>query len=1133
MKNNLMTSKWFAPLFWTQFLSAFNDNLVKNTLIFLILFQLSANEAASMVTIASAVLIIPFLLFSAIGGEIADKYDKGRVAEKLKFIEIGAAIVAIIGIALSSIPILMISLFLFGFISALFGPVKYGILPDHVSTSELPKANAWVEAGTFLAILGGTIVAGLTFDGDAGFWIFAPMMMFFSISCWIFSKYIPQTGAAEPDLKIDRNILRSTKRLLRELRQNSRIMHASWMVSWFWLIGAIVLSLMPTFVKQTLGGHEIAVTAYLAIFAIFIGIGSAIAAWISAGRINLILAPIGTLLLAVFLIDLSYVLWGLQPSFEVNTLAEFFARENTIRIGLDLAGLAIAGAFLVVPTFTAVQAWAPKNRRARIVAAVNVLNALFIVVGIAIIAGLQAAGVGIPIILLGLAILNVFVAALMLYYLPTNPLRDFISIILRTFHRLEVVGIENVEKAGKAPIIALNHVSYLDGGLAMALTEQEPVFAVDHKVAQKWWVKPFLKLCNFMPLDPSKPMGTRTLINSVKNGDPLVIFPEGRITVTGSLMKVYDGAAMVADKTGAMILPVRIEGLERSFFSRLANQGIKRSLFPKVKATILAPRKLEIDPELRGKMRRQAAGSALYEIMSELVFETTDMTRTIPEKLIQTAKQIGMGKLAVQDPITGDLNYGKLLAGTAVLARKFDKILANETNIGVMLPNANGSAATVFGLMSAGKTPAMLNFSSGAKNILSACKAADVKTILSSRAFIKQAKLDDVIAEIEKTKTIIWLDDLRKEISVFEKIWGLIFKTKILHKKSIDDPAVILFTSGSEGSPKGVMLTHRNILTNVAQAAARIDFNPSDKLFNVLPIFHSFGLTAGLILPLVSGVPVYMYPSPLHYRIIPELIYSSNATILFGTDTFLTGYARTANSYDFRSIRYCFSGAEPVKQSTQSLYMEKFGVRILEGYGVTETAPVIALNTPMHNRIGTVGRLIPGISHRLEAVPGITEGGRLYVKGGNIMAGYLRDDNPGIVEPTDDGWHDTGDIVTIDNDGFITIRGRAKRFAKIAGEMVSLAAVEQLAGELWPNELNVVVSIPDPKKGERLVLLTEAEQAERTDFIAFVKAKKAMDLMIPSEILIGNVPILGSGKIDFVTAREMILALELTKSVTI
>ncbi len=289
---------------------------------------------------------------------------------------------------------------------------------------------------------------------------------------------------------------------------------------------------------------------------------------------------------------------------------------------------------------------------------------------------------------------------------------------------------------------------------------------------------------------------------------------------------------------------------------------------------------------------------------------------------------------------------------------------------------------------------------------------------------------------------------------------------------------MILFTSGSEGTPKGVVLSHRNILANCAQAAARIDFGRRDKLFNVLPVFHSFGLTAGTILPLVSGVPIYLYPSPLHYRTVPELIYGVNATIVFGTDTFLAGYARSAHPYDFRSLRYIVAGAEPVRESTRRTYMEKFGLRILEGYGVTETAPVLALNTPMFNQFGTVGRLMPGMEPRLEPVPGVDEGGRLFVRGPNVMLGYLKADNPGVIEPPPEGWHDTGDIVTIDAQGFVTIKGRAKRFAKIGGEMISLAAVEMLAAQLWPDAMSAVATAPDPRKGERLVLVTQQKRRD-------------------------------------------------------
>jgi len=1121
MQRNLMTSRQFAPLFWTQFLSAFNDNFLKNTLVFLILFQMAA-EGATLVTVAGGIFILPFLALSAIGGELADKYDKARMAELLKRAEIGVAAVSVLGIALSSIWILMFALFGFGVISALFGPIKYGILPDHLDRRELPRANAWIEGGTFIAILTGTIVAAVAFSGGDNIWVFGPMMMGLSVLCWFASRMIPPTGSKAPDLVVDWNIFRSSMTLVGEIRADSRIWRSALMNCWFWFVGAFVMTMLPVMVKDILGGSEIVVPAYLAIFAISIAVGSAIAGWMSAGRVVLLPAPVGTAIIALFGLDLAWNLWGLTSVTHAQSFGDFFAGENTIRVAVDLAGMAIGGAFLAVPTFAAMQTWAHEDRRARVIGAANVLSALFITSGLALVAVLQAIGVSVPMIILGLSVINLGIAWLMLKTLPTNPFRDLISIIFRAFMRLEVEGLENIKKAGDAPIIALNHVSLLDGALALAITEEEPTFAVDYKIAQAWWVKPFLKFAKFLPLDPTKPMATRTLIKIVQDGNPIGIFPEGRLTVTGTLMKVYDGAAMVADKTGSMVVPVRIDGLEKSYFTYLNDGKVRRRWFPKVKVTILEPRKLEVPAELKGRARRIAAGAALYQIMSDLMFKTTNTNSTIIERVIETARDRGMGTLAVEDPVTGKLTYGKLLTGAAVLAAQFKARFPEET-LGVMLPNANGAAATLFGVMSAGKVPAMLNFTAGATNILSACTAAQVKHVLTSRAFVTQAKLGPVIEEMEKQVKIVWLDDLRTEIGFKDKLMGYLGKARPLVKRKPDDAAVILFTSGSEGTPKGVVLTHRNILSNAAQAAARIDFHSGDKVFNILPVFHSFGLTAGTILPLISGVPIYFYPSPLHYRIVPELIYSSNATIIFGTDTFLSGYARTAHPYDFRSIRYIFSGAEPVKASTRETYMEKFGLRILEGYGVTETAPVVSINTPMYNKSGTVGKIMPGMEWKLEPVPGIDEGGRLYLKGPNVMAGYLRAENPGVLELLPEGWHDTGDIVTIDADGFVKIRGRAKRFAKIGGEMVSLAAVEALAGSLWPGALSAVSAVPDAKKGERLILLTDAPNATRAEFLAYAKSKNAMDMMVPAEVRVGKVPVLGTGKVDFVEARKLAL----------
>lgn len=587
-------------------------------------------------------------------------------------------------------------------------------------------------------------------------------------------------------------------------------------------------------------------------------------------------------------------------------------------------------------------------------------------------------------------------------------------------------------------------------------------------------------------------------------------------------MKVYDGTAMIADKADAVVVPVRIEGAQRSHLSYLNSSQIKRSWFPRVTVTILPPVKLPVDPSLKGKARRNAAGGALQDVMIDALVKNAMLDQTLFEALGHAYRDRDTGKVIVEDALGTKLTYRKLILGAQVLSRKLEAGTAAGENVGVLLPNSAGVAVVFMALQSIGRVPAMLNFSAGPVNVLAAMKAAQVKTVLTSKAFIDKGKLDKLMAAVSAEARIIYLEDVRASIGVADKIKGLLASTAPRVTRQANDPAVVLFTSGSEGTPKGVVLSHRNILANAAQALARVDANANDKVFNVLPVFHSFGLTGGMMMPLLAGIPIYMYPSPLHYRIVPELIYQTGATILFGTDTFLTGYARSAHAYDFRTLRLVIAGAEAVKDRTRQVFMERYGIRILEGYGVTETAPVLAMNTPMANRPGTVGRLSPLMESRLDPVPGIEDGGRLSVRGPNVMLGYLRAENPGVLEPLAEGWHDTGDIVSIDAAGFITIKGRAKRFAKIAGEMVSLSAVESIATTLWPQAASVAVSIPDQRKGERIVLLTTEKNAERSAMQAQAKALGASELTVPAAIMVvDKVPLLGTGKTDYVTATTM------------
>ena len=758
-------------------------------------------------------------------------------------------------------------------------------------------------------------------------------------------------------------------------------------------------------------------------------------------------------------------------------------------------------------------------------AAVNILNAAFMVAATLVVAALQAAGVSLPMLFAGIGLFALLCTGWIAATLPTSAFRDALSILFNVVYRLEVHGLHYLGEAGLNPIIALNHVSFLDAALALAVLPKDPVFAIDAAIAQRAWVRPFLHFTRAMPLDPTRPLATRSLINAVRGGDTLVIFPEGRLTVTGSLMKVYDGAGLIADKSGAPVVPVRIRGLEATPFSRLSAAQVRRRWFPKVVVSFLPPVRLHVADALRGRARRRAAGAALYDVMSDLIFHTEPTGRTLLGAMVEAGEREGFGRIAIEDPVAGALSYRKLLAGVRVLAGKIAPLALEGGAVGVMLPTANAAAITFLAVGSAGRVPAMINFTAGPAAVLAACASAEVTTILTARAFIEKARLAKLVAAIEERVRVVYLEDVRASVTGADKLRGLLHYRHPLRPRRAEEAAVILFTSGSEGSPKGVVLSHDAILANAAQAAARIDFGRQDLLFNVLPMFHAFGLTVGFVLPAVSGVRVYLHPSPLQYRLVPELVYGTNATILFGTDTFLAGYARSANPYDFRSLRYVMAGAEPVKEATRRVWAEKFGLRILEGYGITEAAPVVALNTPMFNHFGSVGRLMPGIEARLEPVPGIEEGGRLMIRGPNIMLGYLKGEAPGVLQPPPHGWHDTGDIVTIDSEGYVTIKGRAKRFAKIGGEMISLAAIEALASAAWPDTPSAVVALPDARKGERLVLVTERGDATRQLFQAYAKSHGASDLMVPAEVMVmEHLPVLGSGKIDLVTLGQEIRA---------
>ncbi|MGD8783777.1 MAG: AMP-binding protein [Thioalkalispiraceae bacterium] len=713
-------------------------------------------------------------------------------------------------------------------------------------------------------------------------------------------------------------------------------------------------------------------------------------------------------------------------------------------------------------------------------------------------------------------------------------LRRFLKFLLRLFYRVEISGIEHFEAAGKRMMIVANHTSFLDGLLLACFLPEKLSFAINTHIAEKWYARLITPVVNLFAMDPTNPLSLKSLIRYVQGDQRVVIFPEGRITVTGALMKIYNGPGLVADRSGAMVLPVRIEGAQYTPFSRLRGR-VRLRWFPKITIKVLPPRRIQAPEDVKGRARRKYAGQVLTDIMTHMMYETGNYNRTIVQGVLDAMSIHGRRHYVVEDIERQPLSYSQLLTRAFILGNKIKGQHSDGEFVGILLPNSVGTVTVFLGLQIYNRVPAMLNFSTGAQGMISACETAAIKTVYTSRRFIKLARLENSVAELEKHVNLVYLDDLVPTITLLDKLRGAInarFANSSYARKSRQakptDPAVVLFTSGSEGMPKGVVLSHANILANGVQMSTRIDFNAQDIIFNALPMFHSFGLSAGTLLPLLSGMRAFFYPSPLHYRIVPEMVYAVNATIMFGTNTFLKGYARFAHPYDFYSLRYVFAGAEKLHDDTRKIWSERFGVRILEGYGATETSPVLASNTAMENKTGSVGRLLPGIEYKLLPVPGVEEGGRLVVCGANVMLGYLLHEKTGIIEPPvskelGKGWYDTGDIVTIDSDGFLRIQGRAKRFAKIGGEMVSLTAAEEFVSRVWQDKQHSVVAIPDQAKGEQLVLVTNQEQADRKSLTSAAREQGVSELNIPRKIIIvKDVPLLGTGKTDYPAVQALV-----------
>ncbi|HKD54267.1 MAG TPA: bifunctional acyl-ACP--phospholipid O-acyltransferase/long-chain-fatty-acid--ACP ligase [Steroidobacteraceae bacterium] len=708
--------------------------------------------------------------------------------------------------------------------------------------------------------------------------------------------------------------------------------------------------------------------------------------------------------------------------------------------------------------------------------------------------------------------------------LSADIVRHLLRAILWPLFRVQVRGPRDVF-ANPRTLIVANHESFLDGVLLGAFLPVRATFVVHTQITARWYFRLLLRFVPHLAVDSANPLAMKLICRLVESGTPVVVFPEGRLTITGSLMKVYDGAAFVAAKTGATVVPVRIEGAGRSYFGRLA--GIyPLQLFPKIRISIQAPRHIPLPQLPSAKERRRRAGELMRRLLLDMLVATRPQ-RTLYEAFLDARATFGSRYRLVEDVRLKEESYGSILRAALALARLLSPLTSQDEIVGVVMPNAAPTLALILALSLSRRVPAMLNYTAGPEGVRAACATANIRTVLASRAFVEKAKLGRLLEELPGIR-VIYLEDLKSRAGLPDRVWvlwHLMFPRAAGTPQSPDDAAVVLFTSGSEGKPKGVVHSHASLLSNIAQVRAVADFTPLDKFMIALPLFHSFGLTCGALMPLVSGCKVFLYPSPLHYRIIPELVYDRNCTVLFGTSTFLGNYARFAHPYDFGRLRYVVAGAEKLADDVRRTWIEKFGIRVLEGYGVTECAPVIAVNVPMACRGGSVGQLVPGMEFQLEPVPGIENGGVLHVRGPNVMKGYLLHERPGVLQPPcsiGNGWYCTGDIVALDADDFVHIRGRSKRFAKIAGEMISLEVVERLATAAAPGLAHAATTRSDAAKGEALVLFTTAPALGREQLLAAARSLGAPELAVPRIVkCVSAIPVLGTGKTDYVRLKQM------------
>ncbi|HKA00555.1 MAG TPA: acyl-[ACP]--phospholipid O-acyltransferase [Candidatus Solibacter sp.] len=1108
---NILKNGGFQAFLWTQFLGAFNDS-VYQTIVALHV----GKTRPEYVPFVLAVFTLPSLLFSGYAGHLADVVSKRTVLMSVKFFEIAIMLFGLWCMYTGWVEGELGVVFLMGLHAAIFSPAKYGIVPEILGDRDLSRGNAVLEMSTFVSIVLGIAGGGaLNAVWSATPWKMGLVTLGVSVLGVAASFGITRVKSADAKEGFQWNpfgeIAGSTRHLLRDRPLWLAVLG----ISYFWFAGALLKPALQYFGRDVLRVDDTGVSILWAFLAIGIGAGNILAGRLSGDKVELGLVPLGALMMSGF------------------TLAMVAARHSFTLSTIAVVMFALASGLFVVPLYAFVQQRSDSTEKGRVVATNNFYQTIAMLIASGLIAlCYNTLHLSATWILFGFGVSLIGVAAYIMTVVPDYFVRFVLWLLTHSIFRIKIKGSENVPFRGPALLVA-NHMSHIDGFLVGACVQRFIRFMVWKPYYELKYINWFLRQTKAIPVGTSSPRDAvesiRAARKEIEAGHVVCIFAEGAISRTGNMLPFKRGLEKIVGGTEVPIIPVHLDRMWGSIFS--FERG---KFFWKWPKRIPYPVTVSFGAPLSATATAQQVRQAIQELGADATAHRVTPKDTLPARLMRTARR-NWSQFAMADSTGRQLTYGEMLTGAKLLRVPGTKC---SEMVGVLLPPTVAGALVNLSLTLEGRVPVNLNFTAGRESMEGAMAQCEIGTVVTSKIFQKKIGL-----ELPAGVTCVYVEDLLKHTTTFAKLQAYLAARWVARPPRVkpESIATVIFSSGSTGVPKGVLLSHYNVISNIEAIAQMFWINSSDRIVGVLPFFHSFGFTVTIWFPLISGCGVVYHPNPTEAGAIGEQIEKYRGTLLLSTPTFCSTYTRKCTKEQFASLRYVLVGAEKLRESIATAFREKFGVELLEGYGCTEMAPVVAVNVPTYeagkntqigNKPGTVGHPLPGVAARIvdpatfEPLPVNTEG-LLLVKGSNRMLGYLKQPDR-TAEVFRDGWYITGDIALVDEEGFVKITDRLSRFSKIGGEMVPHLKVEEAILSALGDGACAVTGVPDDQRGERLVALYVHPEMSPNDIWQKLNASELPRLWVPKRENIYSVdalPQLGTGKLDLRGVKQRAQAL--------